>query len=238
MAQHNIRHWRVTSPQRARNRLRRTFGEGAFCKSSPRPRPKRIDGGGCAEDVCSSRNECRFCGKLTGSSDRLGPENPNTVLDKDLAIQKRDRSVRMSAFRKSPSSLPDIFLCFLIVEAFQGGGIRRCRDPRPFVPDGGCSRIGLDVLTLFVHLAEVQTSVGVAGGSGFYSSRGPCPYLVPRRNPGRTDRRWRCRRGHSPDRPLSGTSSWLRRNLFCLPYGAVKLTLSGGIALIGGGGEQ
>ena len=69
---------------------------------------------------------------------------------------------------KAPSSLPDIFLCFLIVEAFQGGGTFGAAEIRAlFVPDGGLCRIGLDVLTLFVHLAEVQTSAGVAGGIGF-----------------------------------------------------------------------
>ena len=67
-------------------------------------------------------------------------------------------------FRKAPASR--CVLCFLIVEAFQGGGTFGAAEIRALpVPDGGLYRIGLDVLTLFVHLAEVQTSVGIAGVS-------------------------------------------------------------------------
>ena len=44
---------------------------------------------------------------------------------------------------KAPSSLPDIFLCFLIVEAFQGGGTFGAAEIRPLlVPGAGLCRIG------------------------------------------------------------------------------------------------
>ena len=58
--------------------------------SLPRTPPVNVVTGGAAarKTFVPAGMNAVFCGKLTGSSDRLGPENPNTVLDKNLAIQK------------------------------------------------------------------------------------------------------------------------------------------------------